>query len=180
MQLNDQGLYDIYGMYYVPFWQTSWFFWCIVVTLGCLLAIVCVTTVYFLLRKKQKVTPWSKALSQLDMIDTLIMKNNLSSADIKDFYFKMTALLKCYIAERYERPLQHYTDGEFIGFIEQSDCDHSMKKDIKIIYDHGTMVKFADEKTAVSNLKNDAARVRAIIQATIPHTTYHSKTTIKG
>jgi len=168
MQFNAHGLYDIYGMHYTPFWQTSLFFWCVVSIGGIILAGGIVFFVRWVLKTKKPITLWQHALDRLNEIESSISSDAVSSDTIKQCYFVMTALLKHYIAVRYETAIEYCTDSEFMHYIEVSDFAQDIKQMIKNVYTNVTMVKFADKRTAVTNLKNDVALVRTIICATIP------------
>jgi hypothetical protein len=172
MQLNERGLYDIYEMYYIPFWQTNWFFWSI---LGLIVFFVCgimLLFVRFWMRRKKIITPWHKALARLD---GLVVVDTLSPQAAKHYYFILTEVMKTYMGERYQWDTTHLTDREFVEYIAQTPLDLVIKNTLADVCKSAEMIKFADQKTVTSILKEHIVSLRTIIGATTPDTKHQNK-----
>lgn len=172
MQMNDRGLYDIYGIDYVPFWQTNSFFWGILIFV---IVFVCGIGILFLkywLRRKAQMTPWQVALEQLN---ALVVTEALSPVEAKRYYFVLTNSMKTYMVLRYQWNVMHLTDQECIDFITKSSLDSAFKQPLCRLFDDATLIKFADQKAAALLLKNHIDAMRALIHATIPHKKQHDK-----
>lgn len=172
MQLNDLGLYDIYGMYYVPFWQTDWFFWCILTIIAFFACGIILFFLRFYGRKKKIVTPWQKALARLD---ELVITEALPPNLVRDYYFILTEVVKVYMGERYVWDVVHLTDREFVEYIGQTSLDLTVKNAVKGLFENATMVKFADQKTVATILKDHIVSLRRIIYTTIPDIKHQNK-----
>jgi hypothetical protein len=168
MHINDRGLYDIYAMYHVPFWQTNAFFWAILIIIAAgTCGIIALFLKYYWFRRKRIITPWQKALT---LLDALVVAESLLPDDIKHYYFAMTDIMKIYIGERYRWDVTYLTDKEFVEFIVKSSLDSVSQKALCTVFNDATMIKFADQKTALSLLKDHIDSMRGVIYATIPHT----------
>lgn len=172
MQLNDRGLYDIYGMYHVPFWQTNWFFWSILTLIAFFVCCIILFFLRFYRRRKKIITPWHKALARLD---ALVVVDSLSPGKVRDYYFILTEVVKTYMGERYTWDTAHLTDSEFVGYMAQTSLDLKVKDALRELYESAAMVKFADQKIVTSILKDHIVSLRTVICATIPDTKNQNK-----
>lgn len=168
MQLNDNGLYDIYGMNYVPLWQSPIFFWTVLVLAISILILLSIVFIRYIVRKKKIRAPWNYALIELKATEKHINQKDLSYNELKESYFRVTSILKSYMATRYSWVSNDLTDNELVAIIDLSDLSSEIKQHVKILYDNAIMIKFADKKTIIANLQNDIEHARIIISATIP------------
>lgn len=163
IQPLEQQLYDIYGMIYVPWWRTAWFYW----LCGALVCITIATIVYGLLRiyraRFYRRTPSDSALRALDALE----KKHMHAEQSRLFYYTLTDLLKVYLQERYGYRLSNKTDEECIAYFATTDFPHELQELVAMLLRAGTMSKFADAQATMSEMRTHADQARYLIKQTI-------------
>jgi len=156
-------LYDIYGMWHIPFWQTTWFVTLIVIFTFCLF----ISFVWYVLRWYRRRTdvlmPWQKALYQLNL---LTIKELINKDEAKQFYFSLTSVLKTYLNELYGCGDHGKTDREVLFFLEESDFPLSLLSCMRDIFTGCTYVKYADEYALRERLVRDLGSAVMIVKQT--------------
>jgi hypothetical protein len=163
--LNDQGLYEIYSVWHVPFWQTRSFY-LIIATLIVLSTVVAVVLLIRWYRKKQGAaqTSWQQALAQLA---TLQHRHYATKEEGKACYFAMTSILKEYLARRFDYPLPGKTDEEMVQYLAHS-AHPQLAHAIKPIIEGCVHIKFANEQALEQTIKKHLEQCGHIITSTIP------------
>ena len=109
--MDKNGLYDIYGVWHLPFWQTTWFKYLCASLIALVFLLVGVAIGYRLyqwIRHKQY-TAWEIALMKLEQLK----KNHYATQDeAKQAYGVITAVLKEYLSKRYGWSVTSATDDE--------------------------------------------------------------------
>lgn len=173
-KINEQGLYDIYSLWYVPFWQRTEFY----IAVGITIAIILGIAAYFFVRwyrKKNAVpkTAWENALEQLTQLQ---QKKYESKEDGKSCYFAMTTILKKYLATRYAYPIDGKTDEEMITYLAKSTEQKLLADELKEIIDGCLYIKFANAQAMQESIEKHLEQSCAIIKRTIPaQTNQHTK-----
>ncbi len=163
---DERGLYDIYSVWHVPFWQTGWFVWGIV----SILALLFTTAFYFLYRWYQNknimpITPWEKTLQTI----TNLQKNSYTTKeDGKKCYFILTKALKSYFENRYQFPISTKTDEEAARYLEEQLRDNTIKKVLQDILQGCLLIKFANEQAMEEQIKKHLDQASKIVISTIP------------
>lgn len=162
------GLYDIYELWHVPFWQTNWFFWVLggvfcLLTLG----IIWYSTKRFK-RPQVEISAWERARNTIEAF------NQLSAQDSEPFYVLLSSTLKTYLYERFSFELLGKTDQEVIEFLEKSFLDSTVCADIEKILKGGLYAKFANAQVIQEQMKQDKQRALEIITATMPQEKHES------
>lgn len=167
MTLDRNGLYDIYDIWHVPFWQTTWF----KIMCGSLLAVIVLGIgiilgyyVYKWLTRK-KYTVWEIAQIKLEELKKSSFTNKEQA---KNAYGVITTVLKEYLAERYSWPVKTTTDDELAAYVKTSVLNEELTQKIKEVLSGAVMIKFANQDTVESQVKGDIERALQIIHATIP------------
>ncbi|TET06904.1 hypothetical protein E3J79_00515 [Candidatus Dependentiae bacterium] len=163
-----QGLYDIYDMWHVPFWQTKLFGGIVIfllVIVGCSFLIA--LFVYYI-RRKHPEFPWDNALCKLT---ALSIEEPLSKEKNKQFYFKLTEILKNYLHERYNFALRGKTDQELLLFLVESDFPADLLSYVRAIFEGCLQIKYADEQALREQLMRDLDSAIFIIKQTFPSNT---------
>ena len=114
----DLEFYDIFDYYHVPFWQKSWF-----IISACIVAFVLITlATYFLYMRlhKKKLTAWEWARKELAGLNT---NKCTTQQDYKKLYYRLTDIIKTYLARRYAWSTHEKTDDEIITFLEKQKFD---------------------------------------------------------
>lgn len=168
MKLNEKtGLYENYGLWHVPFWQTREFRMAIYLCLG--LLVVCILIVgiikYRAYRKRKKLPLWDQALLELAQLKK---DHKIDILHGKEFYTTICAVLKKYFHGRFGYEVIGKTDDEVIEYLKNHYQDERMFEDIKSIFQGGVIIKFANAQAAQEQIEGDYSRAVAIIRRTIP------------
>ena len=168
MKLNENtGLYENYGLWHVPIWQTEKF------QLAVKLAAVFVVllTVAFLIRKyvryrrRKKLSLWDQALADLNQLKK---EHKVDAVYGKEFYVTVSVLLKKYFYDRFGYDVVGKTDEEMIQYLQEHYPDTQSIEDIKALLQGSVVIKFANAQAAQEQLDHDYVRSIAIITRTIP------------
>jgi LPS O-antigen subunit length determinant protein (WzzB/FepE family) len=156
-------LYDIYGLWHVPFWQRSWFIISVVTLASLLIAGI----VYFLLKKyrsrKVTVPAWQSALQQLDKIKK---SNMLTPEHGQHYYVLLTSLLKSYISSRFAQDVSSLTDAQMCAYIDEHLPYEVHKDNLKQIFSAGQLIKFAHRDVLQVQMLDDWQHAYDFIEGT--------------
>jgi hypothetical protein len=162
--LSDQ-LYDIYGMDHIPFWQTTTFF--IIVSLAGIAALV--LGIWYAVRSARSRIPakpaWERALIALNEICS---KEVMTTERSKEFYDRLTAILKQYLHDRYGYETFGKTDQELLTYLEDVMFEPDLLISIRRIVDGSVMIKFANAQAIREQMERDIGASITIIKKTIP------------
>lgn len=152
-------LYDIYDVYYEPWWLNEWLWYATYATVG----IAACVGIYVLIgkfRSQKKLPYWQKALLQIERLG-----NDLDNPKL--FYGQLTDILKQYLQERYALPLVGKTDTELLAALEHDNAVPStLYQDIKQIFDGVVYVKFAHHLVAVEQMRHAQRTAVKIVKET--------------
>lgn len=168
MKLNEKtGLYENYGLWHTPFWQTQKFQLMMEIG-GCVVALIVIAILikkYRAYKKRKKLSSWDQAL-----LDLRILKrdNKVSVEHGKEFYLAISALLKKYLHERFGYDVLGKTDAEVVRYLEERHPDAALVEEINALLQGGVIIKFANAQAAQGQIEHDYVRAVAIIQRTIP------------
>lgn len=158
-------MYDLYDLWYEPFWHKSWF-WPVVMSL--LVLLVCFIIWFVLSKRKQTVvvkTPWQEALDKFAQVDLEHFKD---SSKHKQFYSEITLILKNYLSRRYGLILASKTEQEVIGVITSSEFPDFQLENLTAIFQGALFVKFANQNAAFQKMVHDLNVSKGIVESTIP------------
>ena len=100
MKLNEKtGLYENYGLWHVPIWQTEKFQLAVkIISISVLLLVVAsVVRKYVQYRKRKKLSLWDQALADLNQLK---QEHKVDVLYGKEFYVTVSALLKKYFYQK--------------------------------------------------------------------------------
>jgi hypothetical protein len=165
-ELTEKGLYDIYSVWHVPFWQTKAFF----ITIATIISMLLITIIWLIVlwyRKKRANAKesWQLALEQLQLLQ---QKMYLSKEDGKQCYFAMTHIIKTYLIIRFSYPLHGKTDEEMIRYLAASTHQKALVDELKEIMEGALYIKFANEQAMQETIKKHLEQCCMIIERTIP------------
>lgn len=168
MKLNEKtDLYENYGLWHVPFWQTQKFqavmelFACVVV----LVIAVILVRKYLRYRKRKKLPVWDQALLELSHLKR---DHKVDVAHGKEFYLAVSALLKKYFHDRFGYDVIGKTDNEAVKYLQDNYLDVHGIEEIKALLHGSVVIKFANAQAAQEQIEHDYLRAVAIITRTIP------------
>jgi len=163
--LNEQGLYDIYSIWHVPFWQTKAFYY----TVGSCIGIVLLMLTWGLIRwyRAKKIVPKTAWQLALDELHALQQKQYLSAEESKACYFAMTNIIKTYFIARFDYPLQGKTDDEVVQYLLSTE-HHALAPALKEIMHGCQYIKFAHQTALHDTVMQHLAQCNTLITKTIP------------
>jgi hypothetical protein len=168
MKLNEKtGLYENYGLWHVPFWQTEKFQLGIKIAAAVLL-FLCVAYVvrkYVQYRRRKRLPLWDQALADLNQLK---QEHKVDVLYGKEFYVTVSALLKKYFYDRFGYDVIGKTDDEMIQYLQEHYPDTQSIEDIKALLQGSVIIKFANVQAAQEQIDHDYVRSIAIITRTIP------------
>jgi hypothetical protein len=165
--MNEQGLYDIYDVWHQPWWQKPFVFLILIIVV----LLILLVTIWYLFKRyrlnmfNRKKTPWQQALDDLDV---LRRHNKTDVLHGKEFYLRVTEILKHYIQGRYKLDVQGKTDNECIMYLETTDVPRDLVADLRAIFQGSEMIKFANAQAAQDQIEQDFVRSKNMIQRTMP------------
>jgi hypothetical protein len=168
MKLNEKtGLYENYGLWHVPIWQTAKFQLAVKIIGGLVLLLIIIFLVrkYLQYRKRKKLPLWDQALLELNQLKR---EHKVDVLYGKEFYLMISALLKKYFHDRFGYDLMGKTDEEMIQYLQEHYSDAQSIEDIKALLQGSVIIKFANAQAAQEQLDHDYVRSIAIITRTIP------------
>lgn len=152
-------LYDIYGLWHVPFWQRTWFKITVFLAICALLSVI----VYFLIKKYKQRTvqlpAWQIALNALDALKIWqTMQHRVR------YYADLTTLLKNYISSRFGVDVRSFTDQQMCAYIDDHIAYEQHKESLKQIFSEGQLIKFAHHDAFEQQMIDDWQHAHAFIQ----------------
>ena len=168
MKLNEKtGLYENYGLWHVPFWQTQKFQLAVEIA-ACLIVLMMVVFFvrqYLRYRKRKKLPVWDQALLEMSHLKR---DHKVDVAQGKEFYLAVSALLKKYFHDRFGYDLVGKTDVEAVQYLQKNYLDVHSIEEIKALLQGSVVIKFANAQAAQEQIDHDYLRAVAIITRTIP------------
>lgn len=91
--------------------------------------------------------------------------------DPKEFYYRLTGILKAYIGRRYNTDAPEMTTEELVPVVSSLDFASDLKQGLKSILTASEPVKYALATVMQEQMKNDFEFVRAFVDKTSPEET---------
>lgn len=165
--MKENGLYDIYDYWHVPFWQTQSFY--LFIALAALAVVLLL--LFFLIKKYYKKKPLSPERVALEQLAFLQKKNIRTRQDAHELYSALTDTMKQFFESSYARPFNAMTDHEMSAALETTTFPNHFITPFNDLINAGTSVKFAQEHA----LKDQANRHIQLCIAIIQHITQIKK-----
>ncbi len=133
-----------------------------------ILALIAAGIIYLKKRKKKieeivaHITPDAAAYKLLDELA------RLEISDVKEFYFRLSLILRDYIHGRYYIDALEMTTEELIPRITEINLDHDIHQQLKTFFYSSDPIKFADLTADSDKMKNDLFFVRNFVKETTP------------
>jgi len=166
--MQAPAFYDIYDYEYVSFWQSTEG----LVSIGLIILLSTVLIAYgiwvIIQRRraaKLNIMPWDHALAELAKLSA---KSPTSKAEVKQFYFALTTLIKVYLHKRFTWEVEDKTDSELIAYLRNVSFDQELRENLERLLGSVVEVKFADAQTVKEYVERDIAVAHTLITRTIP------------
>jgi hypothetical protein len=165
MDTRDIQLYELYDLWYTPFWKQWWVIG-IIVTF-CLFLITIALYWWLCIRKIRVLVkdPWQEALDSLYAIN-LSLFEDLDHHRI--LYHELTNILKQYVSKLYLLDLQGKTDSEWLAVLASSQFPRDLQVPLRSIMEGALTIKFAHQDVAMEQMRFDIVRSIDIVRNTIP------------
>jgi len=158
--MQQLQMYDIYDVWYQPFWQQTWF-----LVTGIVVVLVLMSAIGYWLYNKQKaeivLTADEQALVRLYHLQSSTTDSQ------KQFYSRLTSTLKQYLQERYQLLLSGTTDDEMLTLLKKNkDIPQEVETKIDAILQDVVLIKFADQKTVRGQMDKALKESIALVKET--------------
>ncbi len=158
--MEELQIKDIYGVWYKPLWQETWF-----ISSGIIITLILMGIVAYWLYKKQYKRPekkgWELALEDLKALHKAEAKTP------KLFYSRLTGILKRYLQSRYALHLVGTTDDELIEFLqENTKVPEPVTQTVKELLNGVVLIKFANQKAAQEQMNDAIERSIKLVHST--------------
>jgi len=165
MTMQEQGFYDIYGVWHVPFWQRPWFVW---ISIGFVLCILILLSWYLIkkyrTRNKKQIPYWQDAVNKL----TILKQQNIATVEQgSKFYAQLTTILRYYLQNRYGFDMRGKTDDETIRILEDKQFDPRSLEQLKPIFHGGLYIKFANAQAIQQQIEKDLHAAQDFIKSSL-------------
>jgi hypothetical protein len=152
-------LYDIYGVYYEPWFLQPWFLWTI-------MALIVGGVSYLIYRwysnrAKPEIPYWQETLDQIELLEL----SDFSAH--KEFYALLTVSLKFYLQHRFDIFMAGATDDECLHKLKEDKfVPNWVYEDVKQMFDGVMFVKFANAHAGENRMMEDVKIFRALVEKT--------------
>ena len=160
-----EELYDIYGTWHIPFWQTTAFYGVVGLFIGLLVLWIIWRLIKKYIFKEKKQTAWETALKKLEQLRTQKIANAQYG---KKFYNTLTSIIKQYLHDRFAFDVHGKTDEELLVYLEQKHFSSDLLEDVRAIAQGGTLIKFANVQAVQEQIDRDLERSIQLVKKTIP------------
>jgi hypothetical protein len=166
MDTIEIPLYDVYDIWYKPFWYSWWF----LTLLGVIFLLLGALFVLLWYKKTEKALklrePWRETLQQLNALEVEKYQNPETH---KAFYNALLLILKKYVSFRYRLPLQGKTEAEMIQEMQNAGIDTVLVEQFSSIMQGAVIIKFSDQASACEHMRHDVMRSIDFVKGTMPH-----------
>ena len=155
-------LYDIYGIWHVPWWQTAVFNYTVIAGAVITLVVLVGIIIKKVSGKKKKLSADALALQGLqELRGSLLMQPEQA----KQFYLSLSVILKTYFSEYYHTDVCSKTDDEMMMFLK-SKMPSQVRQELQEVVHGGLFVKFAQETAVREQMECDMQRSIKIVEQT--------------
>ncbi len=143
----------------------TWILWSLVI-----LAIVFIFWLWFKQRKKTSSIEIKKSISPseeaIQAIEKLIQDKYWIIKGNKEYYFKLSMILKSYLGAIYQLSLNEKTSYEIQLLLNQLQLERSILNDIESVLQQSDMVKFAKSEPSELDMMNAGFCAKSIVERT--------------
>ena len=166
MPMMQNGLYEIYSTWHVPFWQTTPFYIMVGVALLVVVFGLALLALRWIKARRARKTSWEQALLELEQLS----KSSMGVGSSKEFYVQLILIVKRYLYGRYGYNVSSKTDQELIAHLALTDISPDLLTKLCAIIDGSMMIKFANMQVIQEQMKRDLDVSISLIISTIPRT----------
>ncbi len=161
MSAEKSGLVDVYGVWYHPWWHSSYFYFFVGI-ISCLLVWKVIRMVKNYFWSSRRISFEQVALQDLYRLQS---QTYVSDEVIHEAYFKVTMILKVYLSKRYHISLLDKTDKEIADQLQGVVSDQ-LGILLKEFFDRSFQIKFAYDSVSEQMLRDDIEFAKTVILET--------------
>lgn len=158
-----QKLIDIYEMVYTPWWQTSWFYWCVLI-FCCFLILGVIVAFWYFKKKKGEGRAGYDPMKRLEATQPLIDKG-ISN----EFYHEVVLLVKSSFAKTFNFSDQGKTDTQIMSYIDELAISPDIKRTVVGLFRTAEKARFASVRIESDVMKEDFDQCKQLIMHLLEH-----------
>lgn len=155
MKADQQRLIEVYGLWSSSANTVNKLYIFLSVILGAVLLYI----IFKKIRTQRVLTPAQEALQELYRLQS---QTYVSEQSLHDTYFKLTAIIKTYLAVRYKVVLQDKSDTEIVALLH-GNMSENMISLLQEFFDRAFRIKFAYDVVCEQMLLDDIIFLQQII-----------------
>ena len=160
-------LYDIYGMWHVPFWQRPFFLKVIAIMLFFLLFIGISFAIRWFLKKRVKsLSAPEKALKDIAYLKEQYLKKETKTSEV---YGLLLRSMKSFFYAQYGINMLSKTDDESIPFLQDLSLSDTVKEKLEELFKRSAVIKFSFMQISDEHVLSDLDFCSAVIQESVFH-----------
>ncbi len=155
-------IYELYDLWYQPFWLHCMFLFVI----GAILIFVIGIVIWMIYKKKnikKKLPPWDKALRNLERLKPEHFEGYERR---KEFYIELTRILKTYLSIRYSIDLLDKTDYESLKNLQRCIGSSLLLEKLETIISGAVWAKFAPQDIIQQKMTEHLSETILIVKST--------------
>lgn len=163
--MDANGLYDIYDMWHVAWWQLPWVkATAMIIVATAAIGLIAGLIYMVLLRRKKNLPLWQQAMIELHMLQMSTVSND---RELRQRYLDLAAVVKGYLIARFELPAHGLTDEELLNLLSHKVSDPAIIDDLLHLLSLRESISFASGQSS-ARFDESIQRAMRIIKITIP------------
>lgn len=155
MDSSQSQLIEVYGVWYKPWWSSTWFYSFIAV----IFFLIIFYSLYRFFKRKKKLRPDQEALQQLYRLSIVTYTTDQA---LHDAYYNLTMIIKKYLSAVCGVSLDDKTDVEIVPLLNGI-IPEDMIYLLQEFFDRSFHIKFAYDVVSETMLKQDIEMLRKCI-----------------
>lgn len=160
-------LYDIYGMWHVPFWQRPYFLKIIAIMFFALLFLGAYFVIRWFLKKRTKpVSASEKVLKEITCLKGKYLNKEVKTSEV---YGLLLRSMKSFFSAQYGVEMLSKTDDESIPFLQDLSLSDTVKEKLEELFKRSAVIKFSFMQISDEHVLSDLDFCSAVIQESVFH-----------
>ncbi len=160
-------LYDIYGMWHIPFWQRPFF----LKVIAMMLFFILFFGIFFFIRWffKKRAKPLSaseKALKDVASLKEQYLKKEVKMSEV---YGLLSRIMKSFFSAQFKIDMLSKTDDESIPFLQDLSLSDTVKEKLEELFKRSAVIKFSFMQISDDQVLSDLDFCSAVIQESVFH-----------
>lgn len=156
-------MYDLYDVWYHPFWQQGWFRQSMIAFGVLCIAVVVVLMYWWWAKRRKKAVPaWSHALQAF----ATLQPEHYRQQEAQLFYTRLCLIFKEYLMQHYQVNLIDKSDQEVINFFCTYGLSPELADQIEKVLQGAITIKFAKQSAAHEHMIRDLQKCVSFVQQT--------------